>query len=118
VSYARFGWEGSDVYVFLSVSGGLECCGCSIKEIGPSPLFDTTEEMLAHLEEHRSNDHTVPASTIEELKADAIENDQWIAEHQSEQRMSPTEKAGWAGLAIGFVLGATSVMLLARAVWM
>jgi len=28
MSYARFGWDGSDVYVFMHVSGHLECCAC------------------------------------------------------------------------------------------
>lgn len=30
------------------------------------------------------------------------------------QRVSPVERAGWTGLAIGLVIGAMSVMLLVR----
>ena len=31
MSYCRFAWDGSDVYVFGSGDGVIECCGCSLK---------------------------------------------------------------------------------------
>ena len=45
MSYCRFGWGGSDVYVFES-EAGLECCGCKL-----STNFTTSEpeQMIAHL---------------------------------------------------------------------
>lgn len=76
MSYARFGYDDSDVYVFLSSEGYLECCGCSLNE---QWYYETTDEMLAHLEEHRAQGHNVPQDCIDELLADKEENDQWIA---------------------------------------
>lgn len=89
MSYARFGWDNSDVYVFLDVGGYLTCCGCILEPSGPDPLafssarFHTTAEMLAHLDEHRAAGHCVAEETIESLRADADENDQWIVEAQT-----------------------------------
>jgi len=76
MSYSRFGAGGSDVYVFSSVEGHLECCGCFL---GDQWSYDTTDEMLAHLEEHRAAGHHVPQDCIEGLLADKEENDRWIA---------------------------------------
>lgn len=75
MSYARFGWDGSDVYVYLDVAGHLACCGCALG----SPVHRSTADMLAHLDAHRSAGHRVPEACIEQLKADAEENDTWIA---------------------------------------
>lgn len=30
VSYARFGWDGSDVYVYADTSGGITCAACAL----------------------------------------------------------------------------------------
>lgn len=80
MSYARFGWDDSDVYVFLCCFGYLECCACRI--VGGWKSFEalTTEKMLAHLEAHRALGHCVPEETFEELRTDAEENDAWIAQ--------------------------------------
>lgn len=77
MSYARFGWNGSSVYVFLCVSGHLECCACSL---GDKWEFRTTDAMLAHLDEHVAAGHTVPADCIERLKAHREENDAQVRE--------------------------------------
>jgi hypothetical protein len=94
VSYARFGWEGSDVYVFSHVSGGIQCCGCRLNEsaMGPDDVFPPSwttptgtpfdrehpgagqpraayDEMIAHLGEHLRAGHTVPTDTIPCLAA-------------------------------------------------
>ena len=60
MSYCRFGWQGSDVYVFESASG-LECCGCKL-----SNNFTTSEpeEMIKHLGQHRRAGHYVPPEAI------------------------------------------------------
>lgn len=34
MSYARFGVNGSDVYVFQNRDGHLECCGCQMAKRG------------------------------------------------------------------------------------
>lgn len=74
MSYARFGWGGSDVYVYLDVGGYLTCCGCSES----ITRFLTTEDMLKHLEWHKQQGDTVPDDCIEDLKQDREENDKWL----------------------------------------
>jgi hypothetical protein len=63
MSYARFA-EDSDVYVFLSIGGHLECCSCRLKGKGQCASFKTTDEMLSHLREHREAGHDVPERTV------------------------------------------------------
>jgi hypothetical protein len=71
MSYARFGCDDSDVYVFATCQGGLECCGCFLSGVsGPSPRFDTSGEMIAHLDAHRAAGDTVPDYTYEEILKD------------------------------------------------
>ena len=59
VSFARFGWEGSDVYVFEHAGGFIQCCGCGITEPEEEDSMwgfanlKTPKEALAHLEEHK-----------------------------------------------------------------
>ena len=102
MSYARFGWNGSDVYVYLDSGGYLTCCGCVLQErevvedgdsffgfymrpIGEiiETRFETTADLLIHLDRHRAAGHVVEESTYAELRADADENDQWIASFPS-----------------------------------
>ena len=97
MSYARFGAGGSDVYVFFSVHGGLECCGCILQEretvddpdaffgfylkpVGEiiESTFTTTKDMLDHLQRHRDAGHTVLDETIEALDGDREENDHYM----------------------------------------
>ena len=105
MSYARFGWGGSDVYLFLNVQGFLECCGCILQEtewiddpdrtilkgylkpVGEivQTEFLTTAELLRHLEVHQAAGHFVPQDTIDDLLADGEQNDAWIAEVQAEK---------------------------------
>ena len=68
MSYARFGWEGSDVYVFATSYGGedkLECCGCILNVT--SQRFSSVQEMVDHLAEHTANGHHVPDTVVPEL---------------------------------------------------
>lgn len=60
MSYCRWGWDGSDVYVFESSSGFVCCCG-------PGCESKTPEEMIVHLASHRRNGGFVPAYAIEGL---------------------------------------------------
>ena len=63
MSYCRFGWEGSDVYVYGS-SSGIECCSCWLYG---SWTGDTPEAMIAHLAVHKQAGHYVPPSAIARL---------------------------------------------------
>ncbi len=94
MSYTRFGWDGSDVYVFRSASG-IECCGCILQErrwvddetyplfrgyyeaVGEriQTTFTDTDEAVAHLTKHIAVGHVVPAHVIPELLADREENE-------------------------------------------
>lgn len=59
MSYCRFAWDGSDVYVYPSDSG-ITCCACSLGGFhGTSP-----EEAIAHLAAHRRAGDFVPPYAI------------------------------------------------------
>lgn len=75
MSYARFGYDGSDVYVYLG--SRLVCCGCALAT--HSQAFTTTTEMIAHLAEHRAASHVVPADVVPALQAERHGNDLFIA---------------------------------------
>lgn len=87
MSYARFGSDGSDVYVFTS-SHWIECCGCilqervwvdepdrpifkgylkAVGEIVPYK-FTSNAAMIEHLERHRAKGHTVPEDVFVRLR--------------------------------------------------
>lgn len=86
MSYARFGWEGSDVYVFLDVSGHFNCCGCSLDD----GWHDSTDAIVAHLRAHQAAGHHVPADTITSLEHDRAANDAWIAEMKASSAIGST----------------------------
>jgi hypothetical protein len=79
MSYARFGWDGSDVYVFMSVGnaehpgGWLECCSCSLTTPRWFRAFSTAA-MVRHLRAHADAGQHVPGDVIPELLADDAEN--------------------------------------------
>lgn len=80
MSFCRFGE--ADVYVFLAVSGHLECCGCSL---GEDWEYRTTDDMIAHLEVHRSRGHHVPEHVFDRLRDERDENDAWIVQRREEE---------------------------------
>lgn len=69
MSYCRFAWDNSDVYVYGG-SNGIVCCGCSLT---PDRWPETEDplEMVGHLLEHRRAGHTVPQYAIDELRDEA-----------------------------------------------
>ena len=69
MSYCRF--SNADVYVFMNVGGFLSCCRCWL---GDREDFYSTEEMIAHLAEHRAAGHDVPEGIEDDLLADDHEN--------------------------------------------
>lgn len=62
MSYCRFAWGGSDVYVYEG-STGITCCGCSLGGCDT----EEPEEMIAHLAQHRRAGHVVPEHAITAL---------------------------------------------------
>jgi hemerythrin-like domain-containing protein len=98
MSYARFGWEGSDVYIFEHVGGFIECCGCSmasVDEDDPNAFFgsarlNTAREALDHLEEHVKVGDNVPMKTFQRILADHPNLDaqikKYVASAESEEQ--------------------------------
>ena len=73
MSYARF-TKDSDVYVFLNMSGRLECCNCGLA-IGARPVtFGSTQAMVDHLARHVHAGDRVPEHVVPELWVDDAEN--------------------------------------------
>lgn len=70
MSYARWGCNGSDVYVYAPASdlGKVACCGCPLGD-GDEVVLPPSE-MLDHLEEHRKQGHVVPDYTFEDIRRD------------------------------------------------
>lgn len=86
MSYARWGWDGSDVYVFMSIRG-LVCCACmDTDRLWYDALLDeelpefedyiasSTNEMVGHLREHEADGLTVPPTIYDDLWHDDHEN--------------------------------------------
>ncbi len=75
MSYARFGWDGSDVYVFMHVSGHLECCACILAHGDwESFLAGGTQTMVDHLKKHELAGHQIPSDIYGRLWEDDKEN--------------------------------------------
>lgn len=74
MSFARFGWDGSDVYIFEHTSGFIQCCGCSLaKPSNPDDIFGMTDlktprEALEHLEVHVKAGDYVPSDAFTKIK--------------------------------------------------
>lgn len=71
MSYARFGENDSDVYVYLDSRGALTCCGCWLSDRSQDGF--SLEGMLVHLDAHRAAGHTVNDDTYQRLRADETE---------------------------------------------
>jgi hypothetical protein len=86
MSYARFGWNGSDVYIFLHVGGFIQCCGCQFGNDGYGS-YDaySTQEMVDHLKKHEADGDHVPQDVYEGLWEDHDENTYFIKEANSKQ---------------------------------
>ncbi len=57
MSFARF--SSSDIYIYEHVGGFIECCGCTLVEVGDGEIFGfvhlkTPREALAHLDAHEA----------------------------------------------------------------
>ena len=74
MSYARFGADGSDVYVFYSCSDRYECSWCllagDVDDPDAAPWQLTAQGMIAHLHLHRSKGDVVPEATFAQLRAE------------------------------------------------
>lgn len=64
MSYCRFAWDGSDVYVFFNGDNEFECCAC---RLAGNFVCKTEKQMIKHLSEHRKKGHCVPQEAIDRL---------------------------------------------------
>jgi hypothetical protein len=73
MAYARFGAEGSDVYLWPGDIGYVcDLCAIALKEAGRSRTYmEHPEEAIAHLEQHRAAGHVVPESAFNELREES-----------------------------------------------
>lgn len=69
MSYARFGCEDSDVYLFWNTDQQWDCCGCLLQERG-SFQTESLEHFMFHLSEHLEAGHTVPQSAFDFIRED------------------------------------------------
>jgi hypothetical protein len=71
MSYCRFGWDRSNVYVYAS-DEALHCCGCALKIPARDKWGDFNtrafSEMIAHLEAHQAAGHNVPQYAFDRLR--------------------------------------------------
>lgn len=109
MSYARFGWDNSDVYIFTTLISknpahyAIECCGCLLDkgEKLEEPYTDmlgltheysykgfkaeTSGEMIAHLIKHKAIKHHVPDFTIQDILKDYPDENKTITEYETEK---------------------------------
>lgn len=69
MSYARFGQDGSHVYVYRNPHGAYVCCGCP--RLDDAITVPTASDMIAHLELDRSSGYVVPDDAIDRLRTEA-----------------------------------------------
>ena len=67
MSLCRFGWDGSDVYVFYDVGGFINCCGCRLHD--GSFHAGTEQQMIDHFREHEKAGDHVPPDVFEALSS-------------------------------------------------
>lgn len=61
MSYVRFHWGDSDLYVYESEQG-IECCGCRLEDDRTGPIgwtYTDPADFIRHLGEHRLMGHVV-----------------------------------------------------------
>ena len=71
MSYCRFLWDGSDVYVYDDEQKGIICCRCTLAA-EDGDWFSTRDpaQMIVHLAVHVRAGHCVPQYAIVELWRD------------------------------------------------
>ena len=75
MAYSRF--TNSDIYIYPSVLGHIECAACWLNEDKPEPgLFiesikiDNDYQLRAHLEFHAKAGHNMPEDLLQDILAD------------------------------------------------
>ena len=114
MSYARWGWDGSDVYLFTTSKGtnqyAIECCGCLLDrgielehpytdKLGITHTHEytayqanTSGEMIAHLKKHLAMRHCVPEDVIPNILQDYPDENKTITEYENQQNILKENK--------------------------
>lgn len=83
MSYVRFHWADSDLYVFGSVSG-IECCGCRLVGMRGPWTYTDPAEFIEHVAAHERAGHVVKPGLArevwEEWRDAEKHNDTWYLE--------------------------------------
>jgi len=66
MSFARMGWDGSDVYVY-QMEDEYVCHWCSMRKDDGNFTCQSSLTMVSHLRAHMHRGETVPGHTIEQL---------------------------------------------------
>lgn len=93
MSFARFGADDSDVYLFPCVSGYYECCACLLADGALPSHFRTpsADAFLAHLDVHTAAGHTVPPYSRDGVRSWAADHpDGWAIEFSFTRRAGHT----------------------------
>lgn len=81
MAYARYGADGSDVYVFMHYNGCFVCFGCEDAPNEDELRLPSRSALIAHLEDHRKRGHFVPEQAFERLRSEiAAGHDEWDGE--------------------------------------
>ena len=67
MSVVRFS-PNSNIYIYHSVHGGIECYGCLLNKDFNSVNYKTGKEMADHVRKHIAAGHKVPDYVIPELE--------------------------------------------------
>ena len=77
MSYCRFGYGGSEVYVFENTPDRFVCCECSLTTLTPqdiNTIVTGRQAMLKHLLVHRKAGHNVPDEALDRLRREIKES--------------------------------------------
>jgi len=67
MALARWGQDGSDIYLYDVQDGGFECCCCGLQH-GETLHLTDNKEAMAHVQRHVAAGHVVPLYTYAILK--------------------------------------------------
>lgn len=74
MSYVRFGKD-SDIYLYASIYGGVDCCGCALGENRSGVNLTTSAELTQHLAVHEKAGHSCGHYTWAGLISDIVNDD-------------------------------------------
>lgn len=71
MSYARPGFEGSEVYVYQDTAGFLACSGC-LFDVNRNYRTHSRLEMIDHLIAHQKAGQVVPPAALDDLSDELL----------------------------------------------